>query len=168
MKHFVLKPLIGIDKINLGDSRDKVREIMGKPSIEHEIVDYYYDGAIRFDYDEENILEFIEFDKDEHFNVEIYGINPFTMKAKELEELLRKMNADGMVNERNAPFTYIFNNISVAVYRDVTEQDILISIEEAKQDGTYEEDKEWLADELEKYSYFQTIGIGKEGHYIAD
>lgn len=165
MEKFVLEPLKGIGNVNFGDSREQVRTAMGTPSIEHEVVDYYFDGAIRMDYNEDNILEFIEFDNNDEFELEIFGVNPFKVKAKELEELLTKMNTDGTVNEQRAPFVYGFNNISVVIYRDATEQDILISIEEAKQDGTYEEDKEWLAEELEKYSHFQSIGFGRKGFY---
>ena len=168
MEKFILEPLKGIGKVSFGCNREEVREIMGMPSIEHEIIDYYFDGALRFDYSENNILEFIEADNNDDFEVEIYGVDPFKIKAKEFKDLLTEMNTDGVVNENNAPFSYAFNNISVAIYRDATEQDILISIEEAKQDRTYEEDKEWLAEELEKYSHFQTIGIGRKDMYVAD
>ena len=78
------------------------------------------------------------------------------------------MKDGGDGNAQRAPFVYGFNNISAALYRDATEQEILVSSEEAKQDGTYEEDKEWLAEELEKDSYVQTVGIGRKDYYITE
>jgi hypothetical protein len=165
MEKFILEPLRGMGEIYFGYSREKVREIMGTPVIIDELTDYYFDGSIRFDYDESNILEFIEINNNEHFIVDIYGVNPFEIKANELVNLLTNMNDDGVVDKRRAPLYYIFSKISVAIYRDATEQDILTSIEEAKQDGSYEEDKEWLAEELDKYSHYQSIGMGKERIY---
>ena len=167
MKKFVLEPLKGIGAVNFGDTREQVISVMGTPSIEHESVDYYFDDAIRFDYNEEGNLEFIEFVNNDEYELEIYGVNPFTLKANELQELLNQMNADAIVGKKQAPLSYVFVGISTAIYRDASEQDILVSIEEAKQDGTYEEDKEWLDEELEKYSYFQTIGIGCKDYYTA-
>ena len=48
---------------------------------------------------------------------------------------------------------------------EVSEETIRQSIKEAKENGTYEDEKIWLLDDLEKSKHFWTIGIGLKDYY---
>ena len=53
----------------------------------------------------------------------------------------------------------------MGVWRQLTEQNVEESIAEMKADNEYEENKDWLNDDLEKAKNFWTIGIGLENYY---
>jgi hypothetical protein len=166
MKKFVLEPLIGIGVINLGDAKSKVHEQLGKSDNPDGETDYYYNNALQIHYKHDKV-DFIEFCNDEEIEVEIFGINPFRTTADDLLILLKEKNGP-VFNKREAPFSYAFKSISVGIFRESSENEILESIDECKKDGTYEENKEWLLEDLEKFKYFQTIGIGVKGYYRKD
>jgi hypothetical protein len=167
MKKFILEPLVGIGVIQLMDSKAKVHEQFGKTDTSGTETDYYFDNALQISYNKEAKVEFIEFCVSNTIEVEIFGINPFKILADELVTLLKEKNGP-VFNKREAPFSYAFKTISVGIFRESSEGDILESIEECKKDGTYKANEDWLLEDLEKFKYFQTIGIGAKGYYRKD
>jgi hypothetical protein len=166
MKKFVLEPLVGVGIINLGDTKAKVYEQLGNSGTPDSETDYYCNNALQIHYKNDKV-DFIEFCNDEVLEVEIYGINPFKTLADDLLALLKEKNGP-VFNKREAPFSYAFKSISVGIFRESSESEVLESIDECKKDGTYEENKDWLEEDLEKFKYFQTIGIGVKGYYRKD
>jgi hypothetical protein len=172
MNKIQLIPLKGIvisgkTEINFGLKRKEVENILGKPD-SVDIEKSYYEGlAVRFDFDKKGKLEFIEFidgpfsDKVE---LSIYDINPFVTDAKELVKLLL-LKGNNNVDDSEAEISYVFPDISVGVWRDYTEKDIVAEIEELKKNGEYEKSKEWIEHDMLKSEYFWTIGIGIKDYY---
>ncbi len=167
MKKFVLEPHVGIGLIQLLDTKAKVHEVLGKTDATGTETDYYYNNALQISYNKSATVEFIEFCVNEEVEIEIFGINPFKVLADDLIALLKEKNGP-VFNKREAPFSYAFKSISVGVFRESSENEILESIDECKKDGSYETNKEWLLEDLEKFKYFQTIGIGVKGYYRKD
>ena len=50
-------------------------------------------------------------------------------------------------------------------WRESEPNDIMEMIQEKKEDGEYESDKDWLNEELEQSKHFWTIYIGKKDYY---
>ena len=89
---------------------------------------------------------------------------PFKIGAKKLTEILAEKN-NGKIDDSEADYSFTFLNISVGVWRQLTEKNVEESIAEMKADNEYEENKDWLNDDLEKAKNFWTIGIGLENYY---
>lgn len=172
MKKIELLPLKGIringtDEINLGSKITEVERILGKPSSTDRNNYYYDDIEVRMDFDRKNKLEFIEFIEgpfSDKIELSIYGVNPFSTPAKELIEILLK-NGNNNIDDSEAEYAYTFPNISVGVWRDLTEEVVNNTIKELKENGEYEKSREWIENDLLKSKYFWTIGIGIKDYY---
>jgi hypothetical protein len=175
-----IKPHLGIDvknigEVKLGQSQKEIESFIGLPNISETIaVDNtqtnraFYDAyELRIDYNSDNEVTFIEFiygPFPEKTELRIYGVDPFKESAERLIELLTIYNA-GKIDESEAPHSYAFEKISVGIWRQSVPSDIQELIEEKKGDNTYEIDKAWVNEELEKSKHFWTIGIGRKGYY---
>ncbi|MGL6127425.1 hypothetical protein [Chryseobacterium artocarpi] len=166
-------PLEGIEienvgKLLLGESKPNIKKLLGKPSgISDKLQSYYDDYELRIDFDNNGNAEFIEFiygPFPEKTELEILGINPFQIGANELVTLLSEKN-NGKINDREAEYCYMFLNLSVGVWRQTTEQDVEDEIADMKANNEYEENKEWLEEDLKKARNFWTIGIGIKDYY---
>jgi len=128
---------------------------------------FYEAYELRIDYDSSDMVEFIEFihgPYPEKTELRIYGSDPFRVEAKKLLEILSDNNS-GKINYSEAPYSYAFENISVGIWRDSTPSGVQQLINEKKTNHTYEVDKSWLDEELEKSNHFWTIGIGRKDYY---
>ena len=175
-----IKPLLGIDiksigEVKLGQSQNEVESVIGSPSMYDTISfnntqtnrAFYEAYELRIDYNSNNQVTFIEFiygPFPEKTELRIYDINPFQEEAERLIELLTIYNA-GKIDESETPHCYVFENISVGIWRQSVPSDIQELINEKKEDCTYEIDKAWVDEELEKSKHFWTIGIGEKGYY---
>jgi len=161
-----LMPLEGILiqnslQIRLGMSDKELYNIIGKPDNKYEQEIFYDEYDIKIELDSFNKIEYIEILSNEIINVEIYKINPLELYADQLIDLLKGKNGDDIFVESNG-IGYIFNNISVRLWRESTPDDINDIIIESKQDGVYDEMKDEIMSDLEKSKKFTTIGIGKK------
>lgn len=162
--------IAGVGSIHLGDKKTKVDKVIGKPSPGSDNEECFYrkyDCKICFD--KNSCVEFIEFNNPalslkKKIDVSIYEINPFELEGKKLVEILTKEN-NGEIDDSEADYSYAFLNTSVGVWRDSSPKELKKELKEAKQNGEYEEDKEYWEEELEKSKYFWTIGIGKKNYY---
>ena len=173
MTLITLYPLQGIDitgvgSINFGQHRSEVEKLLGQPdkSSEHRR-SFYRHYECRIDYDEFNSVGFIEFiygPWPERIELSLYGIDPFKIGADNLVELLTEKN-DGETEGCEAKIACTFFNISVGLWRDLTEEGAEEMIAESKANGDYEYDRADLEEELEKSRNFWTVGIGKADCY---
>ncbi|WP_291151305.1 hypothetical protein [Flavobacterium sp. UBA7680] len=165
-------PLIGIEIegigiINLGEEKAAVEKILGLPTSVYDNRSFYDDYEFRIDYDKSNKIEFIEFTYGpfpEKSKVSIYNIDPFTIGAENLMNLLTDENK-GEIDDSEAEFCYAFKETSIGIYRETTQNDVEKMIIEMKENNDYEENKDWVQDDLEKAKNFWTIGIGIKGYY---
>jgi hypothetical protein len=159
----IVKTLEGIEwngtNILFGYTKEDVEKILGKPDKKKESY-YYFDSALRFDFDENGELEFIEFLGGIESSVHpvIYGTDAFTAMADEIYDLLKKNNGGRLIDEE-CGYAYAFVNISVGVYRESIPEDI----EEMEEEGAFPED---LEEEKKLAYHWATLGIGKKGYYL--
>ena len=157
-----------IGKLSLGQSKKKKEKLFGKPSESSNLKQLFFDEyEVRIDLDKKGNAEFIEFiygPFPEKTELSIYGVNPFQIGATKLVEILAEKN-NGKIDDSEAEYCYTFQNISVGVWRQLTEQNVEESIAEMKADNEYEENKDWLNEDLNKAKNFWTIGIGVKNYY---
>jgi len=176
MTTITIKPLQGIEianvgSIGFGQPKSLVEKIMGKPNSHSDNKRRFYDAyECRIDFDDSDLVEFIEFiygPFPERIKLDLYGVDPFRINSSELLELLSNKNA-GEIDDSEAEHCYGFINISVGIWRDMTEKEAEELIAEKRAGGDFEYDRSWLEEELEKSKHFWTIGIGKVGYYKRD
>lgn len=173
MRKIEILPLDGIvieniGKLSLGESGPAIEKLLGSPSKGSDSHRLYYDNyEFRVDLDNNGNAEFIEFISGpypEKAEISVYGINPFQIEASQLLEILSEKN-NGKIDDSEAEYCYTFLNISVGVWRQITVRDVEEDIADLKANNEYEENKEWLEEDLEKARNFWTIGIGVENYY---
>ena len=173
MTKIEILPLDGIEienigKLSLGQSKTDIERLLGKPSDSSNLKQLFFDEyEVRIDLDKKGNAEFIEFISGpfpEKTELSIYGVNPFQIGATKLVEVLTEKN-NGKIDDSEAEYCYTFQNISVGVWRQLTEQNVEESIAEMKADNEYEENKDWLNEDLNKAKNFWTIGIGVKNYY---
>ena len=157
-----------IGKLSLGQSKSEIEKLLGKPSDSSNLKQLFFDEfEVRIDLDKKGNAEFIEFiygPFPEKTELSIYGVDPFQIGASKLIEILTEKN-NGKIDDSEAEYCYTFQNISVGVWRQLTEKTVEESIAEMKADNEYEENKDWLNEDLEKAKNFWTIGIGVKNYY---
>lgn len=159
--------IVQVGTIEFGMTVDKVKQILGQPEQGVDFQLFYYSKELRLDFNQQKCLEFIEIISGPYpkaIEPILYGVNPFVLLAKELVDLLVQKNGSDIDNSE-APVCYAFRKTSVGIFREFTEEVAQQSIDEAKEEGIYEDEKEWLLDDLEKAKHFWTVGIGLKGYY---
>ena len=173
---YTLIPTVGIEfdgkKIDLGITPEELIRIMGAPEDgdiddrEPDVTKYYYhDSELRFDFDEDGKLEFIEFlgGIEGELRPEIYGADVFETNADELLELLTGKNG-GDITDDDDGYSYTFIGTGIGITRSSTPEDIEDMIAESEEDGEEIDEEELEAEKL-KAEHFETIGIGSSSYY---
>lgn len=164
-----LIPLSGIqiqDKtIALSSTRREVEALLGAPYSSHKNSLYYFQNEVRFDFDANDRLNFIEFlaGIDGQLQPQIYGVPAFQIEADDLFDILSAQN-NGEISDCEHGYSYAFLNISVGIYRSRTPQAVEYMIEDAEDDGE-PMDEEDIALELRQAAHWATIGIGVANYY---
>ena len=172
MTKIELNPLKGIHitevgTLEFGMTANEVKEILGQPEQGEDFQLFYYSKELRLDFNSQKCLEFAEIISGPYpKNIEpvLYDINPFTLSANELVDLLAQKNGSD-IDCSEAPECYAFRSISVGVFREFSEEDVQQSIKESKENGMYDDEKKWLLEDLEKSKHFWTVGIGIKDYY---
>lgn len=173
MTKIEILPLDGIEienigRLSLGQSKSDIEKLLGQPSDSSNLKQLFFDEyEVRIDFDKKGNAEFIEFiygPFPEKTELSIYGVNPFQIGASKLIKILTEKNS-GKIDDSEAEYCYTFQNISVGVWRQLTEKTVEESIAEMKAENEYEENKDWLNEDLEKAKNFWTIGIGVKNYY---
>lgn len=163
-----VKPLEGIvlngKEISLHCSREAVEEILGEPD-RWKNSSYYYHNELRFDFNSDNELEFIEFlaGYDSRLQPEVYGICPFRVAADEVYAVLSEHN-QGEIDDSENGYSYGFLETSIGVYRPRIPDDVLEMEEEARESGELLSKEEYEY-EMKQANYWATFGLGVEGYY---
>ena len=125
---------------------------------------YYFNHEMAIDY-RNNKVEFIEFlgGIDGILKPTIYGLSAFEAQADDLFDVLTKQN-NAMVGDHENGYSYQFQNISVAVYREAIPQEVEEMIGEAASFGNPMSDDE-IQHEMKRANHWATIGIGIAGYY---
>lgn len=167
MVNFKLLPLIGVEcdkkSILLGDDFNKVISVLGKPeSDSDEDVYYYFNSNVQVFFNQNGLVEFIQFAYNEHIDVIIDKINVFKESFDKLFDILSSKNGK-MPEDNENGYSYYFHEISVGVTRDATPE----SVEEILSEMNVDSDimVEDVEDEKFKSTHLSSIGLGEKNYY---
>ena len=173
MINIEILPLEGIvienvGKINLDITKSDILKLLGQPSeLSNKKQLFFNDYELRIDFDKNDKVEFIEFifgPFPEKTKLSIYNIDPFQIGAEKLVEILSEKN-NGEIDDSEADLSFRFLDISVGIWRDMTEKEAEEIIHEMTAENPYEENKSWLDEDLENSKNYWTIGIGRKNYY---
>lgn len=170
----LLLPLTGVEwkghRVSFGDPRARVEEVFGAPS-EVKNSYYYFDSQLRFDFDADGKVEFIECGgPGGTLKPQICGVSAFETDAQELLDLLERENA-GDVDDSEAGYCYAFRDISVGVWRETTPEDVeamIASMRAVKDNVTALVSGDIAAaveEERRRAGRWGSIGIGRSDYY---
>ena len=150
--------------ICLGMKQSAVENAIGKGQLVGNRY-YYYNTEMAIDYNDNKVIEFIEFlgGIDGKIQPTIYGEYVFKTKADDLYDILYTKN-NGNIDDNENGYSYSFLNICVGIYRSSTPENVQEMITEAEENGTPMETSE-IEYEMKKANFWATIGIGVEGYY---
>lgn len=169
MQKIKIIPLVGIEfddiTIALYSSCEDVKNLLGEPYSTQDDSLYYFNNELRFDFDDDGKVEFIEFlgSIDGELQPIIYDVPAFQSKADTLYNILREENR-GDIDDSEDGYSYGFLNISVGVYRSSIPKDVEEMIKEADEAGE-PMDAGDIEEERRKADYWSTIGIGIKDYY---
>ena len=169
MQKIKIIPLVGIEfddiTIALYSSCEDVKNSLGEPYSTWDDSLYYFNNELRFDFDDDGKVEFIEFlgSIDGELQPIIYDVPAFQSKADTLYNILREENR-GDIDDSEDGYSYGFLNISVGVYRSSIPEDVEEMIKEADEAGE-PMDAGDIEEERRKADYWSTIGIGIKDYY---
>ena len=169
MKKIKIIPLVGIEfddiTIALYSSCEDVKNLLGEPYSTWDDSLYYFNNELRFDFDDDGKVEFIEFlgSIDGELQPIIYDVPAFQSKADTLYNILREENR-GDIDDSENGYSYGFVNISVGVYRPFIPKDVEEMVKEADEAGDPMDEGE-IEEERRKADHWSTIGIGIEDYY---
>lgn len=171
-KYMIIKinPLFGIQlndtTLSLGMTKEDVITSLGEPfGVNGTEQLYYFENELRFDFNPDNKLEFIEFlgGFDGNLKPEIYGVSAFDIHADELIRILTRENNGTIIDNENG-YSYAFPNIGIGIYRESIPEDIEEMVQEAKDEGEPMNDEDYKY-ELSKAIHWATIGLGEKSYY---
>lgn len=157
--------VIGEHRVNFGDEKAAVLRTFKIAKEEDETL-YLDDYELEISFDQSNRVSFIE----SVHGAKAAALRPrigqcafFQQPAVEVLAFLNELNqSEGCFNEDTG---YSFSTISAGCYRPSTPEEIEAEIDLMKQEGSYEENRDWLDEDLSLAHYFETVGIGVEGYY---
>jgi hypothetical protein len=152
----------GIGQINFGDTKQQVSAAIGafEDIVGTENRVSYAQYGFFADFNKSNgKFEAVEFWNDGAANVSQVFIYEQEVLRTEAQKILKMLT-----EKNNAPaIEGWFYNIDV-IYSGGNPANVLAIIAQYKTDGTYEESKQFLLQDLEKTTYFASFGIGYKGY----
>jgi hypothetical protein len=132
MREFEVIPHTAIGAVQLGMTREEIRQILGKPShvqsayerwgIQFREKDYFFKNAFQVSYDSDMNAEFIEVSSESDYIVTLDGINVHASPPEKVIEAIRKY-ADPDEHDREYPTNIIFREIDLMLYREHGEKE---------------------------------------------
>jgi hypothetical protein len=129
---FDVIPHKSIGPIELGMTRQRIRELLGEPSavqaahekwgIQFPDKDYFYNNAFQVSYDADLIADFIEAAADSAYSVTFDGIPVHDSEPTVVVDAISK-HASVDQNEREYPLNLWFPDINLNLYREHSELD---------------------------------------------
>ena len=133
---FEIKPLESVGKVKFGMSKNETNILLGLPNSINENVHYYFNNCLQIHF-EHDLVSFIEIANSSELKVNLMDLNIFEMTVENLiPEINNFYELDHTDPEKG--YSYIFPKIEVSFWRSVIQ---------------------------ENGSYFESIGIGKQGYY---
>lgn len=178
VKKVMVTPLVGIEldgaTIALSATREDVEGALGKGEASQADPQrlYYFESELRFDFDGDDRVEFIEFLGGVYGRIQpiVYGVAAFQRDADFVYDLLRKEN-HGPIDD-DGGYSYAFMGISVGLYRSFLPTDddraMAAAVEEGKKGSENWSEEEWedfLYEEWQRAIHWETIGIGVKDYY---
>jgi hypothetical protein len=152
----------GIGQVNFGDTKDQLLKVFGDCETIPETTRICFKNYGFFaDFKRtDGTFEAVEFWNDGKANVSQVLLYKQDILAGNAQEILT------IIKEKNGgedAFEGWFYKVDV-IYSGGNPKNVLALIEQYKQDGTYEESKAFLAEDLEKAQHFSSFGIGYKGY----
>lgn len=143
--------------IDIGMDEDNLNIVMGKgEKIRNEY--YYMDSNICVEL-ENGKVRYIQINgyEEDDLHVMLDNMEIFVENKKDVIRYLEDLNGEPLVNDGIGD--YIAEKIGLSVDVGISEEDIRDLIDSAMEDGTYEEMKEDIEEEINKMNHIQWIGI---------
>jgi hypothetical protein len=152
MKIIELIPKKGISHINFGMTRNEVQTVMiekynsGAPEKRDEETDCYFENSLRFSFESDDTLSFIEICSYPPIGVKILGINTWEIDGK---ELLKILNEKDTINEKisEGGSNPIFEDNVIALFELDEQYDVI---------GDFKGEK-WAAIGIGDARYYESI-----------
>ena len=163
----ILKPALGIEWMQATILLDEKRERLNTVQMPEENVGkslYYADYDIRVDFDEAGKVEFIEI-RGGHDSSLCPVFNSLPLFEMEVAEVLKALEENYVVEERENGHSYIIPELELALWRERTEADVDGFIADMKADGIAVEGNEDIELERRMARYFESAAIGRKGYF---
>ena len=144
MKHFEIKPGIGVGPINLGMDRRDVLSVMGQTEFSNDESDGFLSG-FRVDYNANNKVEFIELAESNKYEALFNGKCLHYMPADDVVEYLSTLDSYNK-EDPELGYTYTFRKLNMSIWRSTMPEP-----EQAEEDIDGR--------------YFEAISIAVEGYF---
>ncbi len=128
---------------------------------------YYFDSNLCIEYDPNSKVSFIEVscgDPEGMLIPTIYGEDVTKRDTGHIFQILSEKN-NGEIDDSENGYSYLFYNLSVGVYREITPNDYTERVDEMKANGVPVEDNPDLNVDFWKATHWATIGIGISNYY---
>ena len=132
MKEFKVIPYEAIGPVRLGMTRDRVRQVLGRPScvrdaqVKGEIhfpnKDYFFNNAFQISYDADLKAEFIEIAAESDYIVTFDGVRVHHAPHEQVLAAIRK-HAQPDVTDSEYPINMFFPDLDLSLYREHSEED---------------------------------------------
>jgi hypothetical protein len=169
MHHIQLNPQVGINikgigQANFGMTRAEVVKIFGPYNAVNKETDkrveYTQYGFFADFKKDDDTFEAVEFWNDREKNASAVYILGQEVLLGDPQAILSMLTVE---NSNEAPNDGWFVNIDV-IYSGGNLKQILAMIEQAKTNGTFADEKDYLLNELESQKHFMSFGIGYKGY----
>ena len=163
MDNLIIKPQVGIGKITLGMSRDEVHELMGTNfthmKTDKIVHDYYYNFCLQIQYDNNNIVNYIEIINSSTYHVVLEEVDVFKTKAENLISYIEQFSKYLKTPSAQLGYMYIFEDIGISLYRSN------VFKEETMKDAWFLQMNQEQKDDELRFQYFESIAIWSKGYY---
>ncbi len=148
-------------KVLLGMAKEEIISLLGEPQIVRNSF-YYYSNELRFDFDSNGCVEFIEFlgGIDGNLKPQIYGISVFDTVFDIVYATLWENNGRDYTDIEDG-HCHVFDKIGIRIYREFTHKDFEKNLREMKAEGIpFENYVDYEADKRKAF-HWDTVGIGR-------
>ena len=151
---YEIKPLLGVNNIRLGQTRDEVIQLLGEPESAEKRSDCYFSAIFQVHYNREGLVNFIEVYEDNTISALLGGKDIFRTTKSKLRYFIED-NFKGVLDDNDAeyPCSHTYKRIGVGFWSDMDPSELT---------------KDEVLQYPEGYKmshYFKSIGIGDKNYY---
>ncbi len=161
-REYEVVPGVGIGPLQLGMSRKDVFAALGKRGVAGKPPDEFFQNCLQVEYKKGKVV-FIQVSCDAPFNTHYKKKDIFGTKAS---QLLKQLGKDGEVVEDEPGCSYQFPSLNIVLWREADPDELKSELKQLKRsDGDYEDRASFYKSEIERFSYFETVGVFADGYY---